>query len=129
MKNYQDRAMRLAHRNGLIQALFFELITHDGLSFTESYVFLETFFGIDERQMNAATPDEFAYEWLLRRIIIPNRNINYYFTLPAYSHLIVSTFFPSIRCSFHSRLYLFKKVVMFCSFSVRRGCKLCLPIT
>ena len=51
MKNYQDRAMRLAHRNGLIQALFFELTTHDGLAFTESYVFLETFFGIEERQI------------------------------------------------------------------------------
>ena len=37
-----DRDRRLAGRNALIQAIFAELTTHDGLSFMQAYVFLGT---------------------------------------------------------------------------------------
>ena len=43
--------MRLAQRNALITALFYELTTREGESFMQAYVFLETIFGIDGRQI------------------------------------------------------------------------------
>ena len=46
-----ERALRLAKRNALIKQIFTELTIHDGESFMQAYVFLETIFGIDERQI------------------------------------------------------------------------------
>lgn len=50
-KDTTDRDRRLAGRNALIQAIFAELTTHDGLSFMQAYVFLGTIFGINDRQI------------------------------------------------------------------------------
>ena len=50
-KDSSARAMRLAQRNALITALFYELTTREGESFMQAYVFLETIFGIDGRQI------------------------------------------------------------------------------
>jgi len=46
-----DRALRLAKRNALISAIFYELTNHEGLGFMQAYLFLEDIFGIDERQI------------------------------------------------------------------------------
>ena len=50
-KDSTARTMRLAKRNALISALFYELTNHEGFSFMQAYMFLEGFFGIDERQI------------------------------------------------------------------------------
>ena len=50
-KDSSARMMRLAQRNALITALFYELTTREGESFMQAYVFLETIFGIDGRQI------------------------------------------------------------------------------
>ena len=49
-KDTEDRATRLAYRNALISALFFELTNHEGYSFMDAYAFLSQFFGINDRQ-------------------------------------------------------------------------------
>ena len=46
-----DRAQRLAKRNALIAALFFELTTHEGYAFMQAYVFLESIFGLNDCQI------------------------------------------------------------------------------
>ena len=51
MNNKEDRAQRLAQRNSLIQALFFELTNREGYSFSQTYIFLGKFFGINDRQI------------------------------------------------------------------------------
>ena len=50
-KDTIDRALRLAKRNALISAIFYELTNHEGFGFMQAYLFLEDIFGIDERQI------------------------------------------------------------------------------
>ena len=50
-KYMDDRAMRLAKRNTLIQAIFHELTNNEDSSFTDAYVFLGRIFGINDRQI------------------------------------------------------------------------------
>ena len=49
-KDRDERALRLAKRNALISALFFELTTHEGFSFMQAYLFLEGIFGLNDCQ-------------------------------------------------------------------------------
>ena len=52
MKKYtEDRAARLARRNALIAALFYELTNAEKLSFMDAYCFLSNIFGINDRQL------------------------------------------------------------------------------
>ena len=50
-KDTIDRAWRLAKRNALISAIFYELTNKEGFGFMQAYLFLEDIFGIDERQI------------------------------------------------------------------------------
>ena len=50
-KDHQERTMRLAKRNSLISALFFELTTHEDFSFMQAYDFLEGIFGLNDCQI------------------------------------------------------------------------------
>ena len=50
-KNTDERTMRLAKRNALISALFYELTAREGCSFMQAYVFLEGIFGLNDCQI------------------------------------------------------------------------------
>ena len=46
-----DRAKRLAHRNTLIREIFHQLTTAEKMTYTDAYIFLGRFFGINDRQI------------------------------------------------------------------------------
>jgi len=50
-KNTDERTMRLAKRNALIFAIFYELTTREGYSFMQAYLFLEGIFGLNDCQI------------------------------------------------------------------------------
>ena len=46
-----DRATRLAYRNALIQGVFYELTVTENYSFSQAYIMLGFFFGLNDRQL------------------------------------------------------------------------------
>ena len=50
-KETTDRATRLAYRNALIQGVFYELTATENYSFTQAYIMLGFFFGLNDRQL------------------------------------------------------------------------------
>ena len=50
-KETTDRATRLAYRNALIQGVFYELTAPENYSFSQAYIMLGFFFGLNDRQL------------------------------------------------------------------------------
>lgn len=50
-KNQEDRALRLAKRDALIRVLFKELCKDPNVAIMEHYIFLESIFGLSDRQI------------------------------------------------------------------------------